>query len=131
MTCYQEGIGRTKYPVPKSKQPGGIKVMRLFFVLVCCLAIPLVARAADQDNNQANKKKEKQTTQGRQPQQQTGKQGAAGGTRANTASQLNSPAHLKGQGQPHGMNAQNNNVPAVQSNTRGKLEARHHDLDTA
>jgi hypothetical protein len=130
MTCYQEGIGRTKYPVPKSKLPGGIKVMRLFFVLVCCLAIPLVARAADQDNNQASKKKEKQTTQGRQPQQQTGKQGAAGGTHhgANTASQLNNPSHLKGQGQPHGLNAQNNNVPAIHSNTRGKLEARHFNL---
>jgi hypothetical protein len=38
--------------------------MKLFFVLVCCLAIPLVARAADQGNN--NKGNKKPTTQGQQ-----------------------------------------------------------------
>jgi transcriptional regulator len=102
--------------------------MRLFFVLVCCLAIPLVARAADQDNN----KKKKQTTQDQQqqqPQQQTGKQGTHHG--ANTASQLNNPSRFKGQGQHHGLNAQNNNVPAVQSKAKGKVEIKHHTANTA
>jgi len=51
-------------------------VMRLFFVLACCLAIPLAAYAADQGND--NKKK-KQGGQGPQQQhvqqQQVGKQG--------------------------------------------------------
>lgn len=103
--------------------------MRLFFVLVCCLAIPLVARAADQDNNQANKKKGKQTTHSQQQPQQTGKQ--VKHDHANTASQLNNPSHLKRQGQHHGSNAQNNNLPAVQSNTRAKMETRRHGVNTA
>jgi hypothetical protein len=99
--------------------------MRLFFVLLCCLAIPLVASAANQDNN----KKKTQTTQGRQTQKQTGKQGNQGKHyNVNNASQPNNPSHLKGQGQHHGLNAQNNKVPAVQSNTRGKVEAKHFNL---
>jgi hypothetical protein len=51
-------------------------VMRLFFVLACCLAIPLAAYAADQGND--NKKKKKQGSQGQQQQhvqQQVGNQG--------------------------------------------------------
>jgi hypothetical protein len=98
--------------------------MKLFFVLVCCLAIPLVARAANQDNNSNNKKK--QTTQG---QQQAGSEGKHSG--ATTASQLNNPSHVKSQGQHHGLNAQNSNVPAVQSSTKGKVEAKHRDANTA
>jgi hypothetical protein len=105
--------------------------MRLFFVLLCCLAIPLVARAANQDNN----KKKAQTTQGQQMQKQTGKQGKQGNQgnqgkhyNVNNASQLNNPSHLKGQGQHHGFNAQNNKVPAVQSNTKGKVEAKDFNL---
>jgi hypothetical protein len=106
--------------------------MRLFFVLVCCLAIPLVARAADQDNN----KKKKQTTQGQQQQQQqTGKQGQQGnqGKRynPNTAMQPNNPSQLKGQGPHRGLNAQNNNLPAVQSNTNGRVGTKHHGTNTA
>jgi Putative peptidoglycan binding domain len=106
--------------------------MRLFFVLVCCLAMPFIARAADQDNN----KKKKQTTQGQQqqqvqqqPQQQTGKQGKHHG--ANTASSLNNSPQLKAQRQHHGLNAQNSNVPAVQSNARGRVETKHHGANTA
>jgi len=105
--------------------------MRLFFVLVCCLAIPLVARAADQNN----KNSKKQTTQGQQQQKKPQRQQTTGTQSkphsANTASQLNNPSHLKGQGQHHGLNAQNNNLPAVQSNTRGKMETRHHGVNTA
>jgi hypothetical protein len=100
--------------------------MKLFFVLVCCLAIPLVTRAADRDN-QNNNKKEKQTTQGQQPQAVS--QGKHNG--ANTASQLNNPSQLKSQGQHQRLNAQNKNVPAVQSSTKGKVEAKHHDANTA
>jgi hypothetical protein len=101
--------------------------MRLFFVLLCCLTIPLVASAANQDNN----KKKTQTTQGQQTQKQTGKQGNQGKHyNVNNASQLNNPSHLKGQGQHHGLNAQNNNVPAVQSNTRGKVATKHHGTNT-
>src|ERR1700681_1377969 len=44
------------------------KIMRFLFVLVRRLAIPLVASAANQDNN----KKKTQTTQGQQTQKQTG-----------------------------------------------------------
>jgi Putative peptidoglycan binding domain len=101
--------------------------MRLFFVLVCCLAIPLVARAADQDNN----KKKKQTTQQQKPQQQQQRGMQSKHHGANTASQLNNPSQLKGQGQHHGLNAQNNNVPAVQSNTKGKVETRHFNLSNS
>jgi hypothetical protein len=97
--------------------------MRLFFVLVCCLAIPLVARAADQGNN----KKQKQTTQGHQQQtpqhqQQTATQSKHYG--ANTASQvrLNNSSQLKGQGQHHALNTHNSNARVVQSNTRGKVK---------
>jgi putative peptidoglycan binding protein len=99
--------------------------MRLFFVLLCCLAIPLVASAANQDNN----KKKTQTPQGQQTRKQTGKQGNQGKHyNVNNVSQLNNPSHLKGQGQHHGLNAQNHNVPAVQSNPRGKVEAKHFNL---
>ena len=81
--------------------------MRLFFVLVCCLAIPLVASAADQDN----KKKKTQTTQGQQTRSKQGNQEQPGKHyRVNNASQLSNPA-LKSQGQ-HQRYAQNNNVPA-------------------
>jgi len=45
---------------------------------------------------------------------------------ANTASQLNNSSKLKGEHK--GLNAQNNNVPAVQSNTKGKVEAKHFNL---
>jgi hypothetical protein len=102
-----------------------MKIMRLFFVLVCCFAIPLVARAADQDNQDKNKK-EKPITQGQQ-QQQTGK--LAKHNDAKTASQLNSPSQLKGE--HNKLNAQNNNLPAVQSNTKRKVEAQHNDVNTA
>ena len=100
-------------------------MMKLFFVLVCCLAIPLVARAADQGNN--NKGNKKPTTQGQQS--QAGSQGKHNS--ATTASQLNNPSHVKSQGQHHGLNAQNRNVPAVQSSTKGKVETKHNRASTA
>lgn len=96
--------------------------MRFFIVLVCCLAIPLVARATDQDSN----KKTKQATQGRQQQQvqqQTGNQGTHHG--ANTASRLDNPSYVKGQGHHQGLDAQNNSASTVQASTRGKLETKH------
>src|ERR1700730_5911246 len=99
--------------------------MRLFFVFVCCLAIPLVARAADQDSN----KKKKQTTQGpqqQQVQQQTGKQSMHDS--ANTVSQLNNVSQLKSHSDHHGLNAQTNNVSAVQSSAKGKLETKRFNL---
>src|ERR1700730_6968544 len=100
--------------------------MRLFFVVVCCLAIPLVARAADQDSN----KKKKQTTQGPQQQQvqqqQTGKQSMHHS--ANTVSQLNNGSQLKSHSDHHGLNAQTNNVSAAQSSTKRTLEAKHYNL---
>jgi hypothetical protein len=107
--------------------------MRLFFVLVCCLAIPLVARAADQDNN----KNQKQTTQGHQQQKpqhqlQTATQSKHYG--ANTASQvrLNNSSQFKGQGQHHALNAQNSNPQVVQSsNTKGKVATNHFSANTA
>ena len=104
--------------------------MRLFFVLICCLAIPLVARAANQDNN----KKQKQTTQGHQQQKPQQRQQAAMQSThhsANTVSQLNSQSHLKAQGQHHALNAQNNNGPAVQSNANGKVGTKHQGTNAA
>ncbi len=65
------------------------------------------------------------TTQGQQP--QAGSQGNHNG--ASTAS--HNPSHLNGQGQHHGLNAQKGNVPAVQSNTKGKVEAKHNGANTA
>jgi hypothetical protein len=68
-------------------------------------------------------------------------------TKASTASQLNNPSQLKSQGRHEGLNAQNNNVRGVQSNTKGKVttkastasqlnnpsqlkgQARHHGLN--
>jgi len=103
--------------------------MRLFFVLICCLAIPLVARAADQDKN----KKQKQTTQGHQQQKPQQRQQAAMQSThhsANTVSHLNSQSHLKAQGQHRALNAQNNNGPAVQSNTKGNVGTAHHGTNT-
>ena len=98
-------------------------MMKLFFVLVCCLAIPLVARAADQGNN--NKSNKKQTTQGQQP------QAVSQGTHSGATTASHKPSHLNGQGQHHGLNAQNSNVPAVQSSTKGKVEAKHNGANTA
>ena len=98
-------------------------MMKLFFVLVCCLAIPLVARAADQGNN--NKSNKKQTTQGQQP------QAVSQGTHSGASTASHNPSHLNGQGQHHGLNAQNSNVPAVQSSTKGKVETKHNRASTA
>ena len=107
--------------------------MRLFFVLVCCLAIPLVARAADQDNN----KNQKQTTQGHQQQKPQHQQQTATQSKhfsANTASQvrLNNSSQFKGQSQHHVLNAQNSNARVVQSsNTKGKVATNHFSANTA
>src|ERR1700738_1094330 len=100
--------------------------MRLFFVLVCCLAIPLVARAADQDNN----KKQKQTTQGHPEQKQTAIQTKHYG--ANTASRpkVNNSSQSNGQVH-HALNARNNNARIVHSNTKGKVGTTHYSAKTA
>jgi hypothetical protein len=50
---------------------------------------------------------------------------------ANTDSKLNNSSQLKGQRQHRGLNAKNNNVAAVQSNARGKVETKHHGANTA
>ena len=100
--------------------------MRLFFVLVCCLAIPLVARAADQDNN----KKQKQTTQGHQEQKQTATQSKHYG--ANTASRLKVNNSSQSNGQVHhALNARNNNARVVHSNTKGNVGTKHYSANTA
>jgi hypothetical protein len=107
--------------------------MRLFFVLICCLAIPLVARAADQGNN----KKQKQTTQGHQQQKPQHQQQTATQSKhysANTASQvkLNNSSQFKGQSQHHTLKAQNSNARVVQSsNTKGKVATKHFSANTA
>jgi hypothetical protein len=49
--------------------------MRLFFVVACCLAIPLAAYAADQGNDNKKKKQGGQGPQQQHVQQQGGKQG--------------------------------------------------------
>ena len=107
-------------------------MMRLFFVLVCCLAIPLVARAADQGND----KKQKQTTQSHQQQkpqfrQQTATQSKFHG--ANTASRqkLNNSSRLTGQGQNHALTAQNNKPRVVQSSTKAKVGTKLPGSNTA
>jgi len=96
--------------------------MKLFFALLCCLAIPLVAPAADQNHQGKNKRTNQHS------QQQTGNQGKHNA--ANTGSQLNSSSHshFKGQGKNQQLNAHHNNALAVQSNHNGKLEAKHFNL---
>jgi Putative peptidoglycan binding domain len=111
--------------------------MRLFFTLVCCLAIPLVARAADQNN----KTKKKQTSQGqqqhqpqqqqKQPQQQRQTVTQSKHHGANTAAQLSNPSHVRGPRHPQALNAQNNNAPAVQSNSKEKVATKQHGVNTA
>jgi len=119
--------------------------MRLFFVLACCLAIPLAAHAADQDNN--NKKK-KQGGQGQQQQQhvqqqQVGKQGQhqnAGnpnnpnkGNKGNKGNNWNNPNNPnnpnysnKGNKGKNWSNANNpNKVPGWQAN-----KVKHFNLPT-
>ena len=93
--------------------------MRLFFVLVCCLAIPLVARAADQGKN----KKEKQTTQGHQPQAAT--QSKHSGANTVSHATLNNSSQLKSQGEHHALKAQNSNVRVARSNTSDKVATKH------
>ena len=97
--------------------------MKLFFVLLCCSAIPWVASAAD-ENKQGNNKRTSQHSQ-----QQTGKQGKHNA--ANTGSQLNSPSHFKGQGQNQRLNAHNNNALALQSNHHRKVATKHNGVNTA
>jgi hypothetical protein len=115
--------------------------MRLFFTLVCCVAIPLVAGAADQNN----KTKKKQTTQGqhqsqqqqqprqqqKQPQQQQQTAPPSRHHGANTAAQPNNPSHIKGSSHPQALHAQNNNVPAVQSNSKEKVATKHLSVNTS
>jgi hypothetical protein len=112
--------------------------MRLFLVLVCCLAIPLVARAEDQGKNKSQKQAtqghQQQATQGHQQQapqhqQQTATQSKHYG--ANTASHvtLNNSPQLKGQSQHHALNVQNNNN--VQSSTKGKVATKHVSANTS
>ena len=86
--------------------------MKLFFALLCCLAIPLVAPAAD-ENHQGKNKRTNQHSQ-----KQTGNQGNHHA--ANTSSHLNSSSHFKGQGQNQGLSAHHSNVVT-----------RHHDVNTA
>ena len=104
--------------------------MRLFFVLVCCLAIPLVARAANQDKN----KTQNQATQGHQQQKsqhqpQRGTQSKHYGP--STASRVSSSSHSKGQSQHHALNTQKSNARVVQSSTKGKVGMTHHGTNTA
>ena len=95
--------------------------MRLFFVLVCCLAIPLVARAANEDNNKAKS----QATQGHQQQSQHQPQAGTQSKHygASTASRVSSSSRSKVQSQHHAL-TQNNNARVVQSSTKGKVGAQ-------
>jgi hypothetical protein len=87
--------------------------MRLFFVLVCSLAITLIAHAADQDQD-SNKNKKK-----------------AHHAATTTAQQKNTPdavqprAKGKVQTKQHAT-AQSRNVPAVQPSTKGKVQTKQH-----
>ena len=117
-------------------------VMRLFFVLACCLAIPLAAHAADQDNN--NKKK-KQGGQGPQQQhvqqqhvqqQQVGKHQNAGnpnkGNNWNNPNNPNNPNYSnKGNKGNKGKNWSNANnphqLPGGQVN-KAKVQTKHYDF---
>jgi len=94
--------------------------MKLFFVLFCCLAIPVVARAEHQDK-QSNNKRTNQHSQ-----QQTGKQGKHNA--ANTSSQLNNSSHFKCQGQNQQLNAHHNNVVTKHNgaNTASQLNNSSH-----
>src|ERR1700719_2015529 len=117
-------------------------VMRLFFVLACCLAIPLAAYAADQGND--NKKK-KQGGQGQQQQhvqqqhvqqQQVEKHQNAGnpnkGNNWNNPNNPNNPNYSnKGNKGNKGKNWSNANnphqLPGGQVN-KAKVQTKHYDF---
>jgi len=129
--CYEEDIGRSKtggVTDSSSINQKGHKVMRLFFVLVCCLAIPLVAQATDQGNN----KKQQQTTQSQpqshQQRQQITTQSKHYGTSTVSRPKVNNSSQLTGRGQNHALNAQNNHVRV---NTKGKVGTTLHSSNTA
>jgi hypothetical protein len=101
--------------------------MKPFLVLTCCVALALSARAAEQDN--PKKKHVQQEAQQQQVQQQavvkpvkhanhTAHLQTTTGVQANTGLQTDNPTLTKKQ-QKHFMRTQgNNNLPAVQSNTK-------------
>jgi Putative peptidoglycan binding domain len=106
--------------------------MKLFFVLICCLAIPLVARAADQGNN----KKQKQTTQSHQQQKPQQRQQTATQSKHFSAStvsrqKLNNSSQFNSQSQNHALNTRNSNARVVQSNTQAKVASKHFALSNS
>jgi Putative peptidoglycan binding domain len=120
--------------------------MKLFYVLVCSLAITLVAEAADQDQD-SNKSKKKAhhgaTTTSQQKDAPVAAQSRSKGkaqTRQHgpsTAQNNNVPvvqsrSRGKAQTKQHGPStAQNNNVPVVQSSSKGKAQTKQHGASTA
>ena len=120
--------------------------MKLFYILVCSLAITLVAQAADQDQD-SNKNKKKAhhgatTTSQHKDAPAAAQSGSKGTARtrqhaASTAQRSNVPAvqstrKEKAQTRQHGAStAQNNNVPAVQSRSKEKAQTRQHGASTA
>jgi hypothetical protein len=122
--------------------------MRSFFVLTFCLAFALTARAAEQDDNHNKKHAEKEQVQQQPVQQQAvikpgkrrvggnvGVQGNAGvqgntgiqgntGVHANTGLQVN--PNLTNKQQRRLLRHQDDNLPAVQSNTQMNANAQIH-----
>jgi hypothetical protein len=116
--------------------------MRLFLILVCCLAIPFVAHGEDQNS----KAKKKQPTQGKGHQQQAQHQQAqhqqaqhqqaqqirtqGKHQSANMSAQQTHPSQVKSQRHPQALKAQANNMPAVQSHPRQNTATKHHSVNT-
>jgi Putative peptidoglycan binding domain len=118
-------------------------VIRSFFVLVCCLAIPLAANAANQDKN---KKKKKQNQQQQVVQQGVGKQGKqqnAGnpnkgkkGKKGSNWSNVNNPNNAnyysnkgnKGKKGKNWSNANNPNKSTGWQANKVKVKTKHYNL---
>ena len=118
--------------------------MKLFYILLCSLAITLVAQAADQDQD-SNKNKKKAhhgattTSQHKDAPAavQSGSKGKArtkqhGASTAQNSNAAQSRSKGKTQTRQHAAStAQNNSVPAAQSRSKGKAQTRQHGASTA
>jgi hypothetical protein len=112
-------------------------VIKLFFVLVCCFAIPLAAQAAHQDKN---KKKKKQNQQQQVVQQGVGKQGkqqnasnpnkGKKGKKGNNWTNANNPNYYSNKGKKgkNWSNANNPNKSAGWQANKVKVKTKHYNL---
>jgi hypothetical protein len=118
-------------------------VIRSFFVLVCCLAIPLAAQAAHQDKNKKKKKQNQQQQVVQQGVVKQGKQQNAGnpnkgkkGKKGSNWSNVNNPNNAnyysnkanKGKKEKNWSNANNPNKSTGWQANKVKVKTKHYNL---